>query len=151
MSPLTVRAWPNFPDTRGPNFSLAGFAWGQVPPFKFFMVTTGAFPPFEELNDGVVITSFIDDDIKTVYEDVASKYTYIKQPFDPPQPGPPEFSVVQSLTLQPEAGTVYTGQIDQFFPDAIQMLTIPVSVNIGAPGLIPNPVVLHPRPWNFAA
>ncbi len=147
--PLTVTAWPYSPDPRLPSFSLRGYAFGQVPPWKFLATTTGATDPWTDLNDpGVLLTQKSDVGDITVYDEPTGRYLIEKTGFEFVQSGP-DHTVKFVLIAQDQPNGDYEGTDFQVFPDAIRIWTVGMSP-IGQPsGLIPNPVIITPRKWDF--
>jgi len=147
--PLTVTAWPYSPDPRDASFSIIGYGFGQVPPFKFLISTTGALPPFDDLNDGILLTLTDENPPLTVYSSLAVAGNQVtKAGFKDPQ-GVPLHTVEWTLQLARAPGTQYVGDLQQVFPNAIQKFSIPVVAIVGPIGLIPNPVAFLPRSFDF--
>jgi len=149
MSPLTVTAWPVFPDPRGPGFSIRGYGFGMVAPNQFFISTTGALPPYDDLNDGLLLPFSFDLPASTEYKTVDNRNIMTKRGFVALQVGPPPWSIEITISVIRPAVDFQTGFVRFNFPDAIRtysVQTVPTGVG---PQLIPNPILATPR--NFSA
>ena len=142
--PLTVTAWPTFLETRGPSFSLVGYAFGQVPPPKYIAKTTGALAPYESLNAGVLLvaTSFGPNNI--TYQDVQGTYILSKAGFQVLQTVPQDHSVFWVFTADETPGDPQSGNLFEVFPAAIANRVITTSPLPSKPDLIPNDVTFAP-------
>jgi len=146
--PLTVTGWPDHPDSRSSHFALTGFAFGQVPPWKFLVKTTGASPAFDFLNQGALVTSQGNTSPDATYDfDVPFSF-FLKEGFDTEQGDPPA-TVIYTLHIEVPGFAIHEGKLRLVFPDAIQTLIFP-DVDPITPGSdqIPNPVVCSPRAFD---
>lgn len=143
--PLTVRAWPDSTDPRTSSFSHIGYAWGMVPPNKFRLSTTEAEFPFDDLNDGVLLTLFDESPPVTTYADASFTYLLQKTGFADLQPTPEDHSVHWFLNLTRTPIFPYQGNLYKLFPDAITMFAIPVERVPPNGDRIPNPVTITPQ------
>lgn len=147
--PFTVTAWPYNPDPRPPGFSLFGFAFGQVPPWRWILKTTGATGPYVELNSGVLIQNSSFNEVSAKWDSADAAYALTKAGDQIDLPGFPGFTVHWELFIAPPASLGYVGLLDESYPDAIHVFSISVDPIAGPPGEIPNPVTVTPRAWNL--
>ncbi len=149
MSPLTVTAWPVFPDPRLPQFSIIGYAFGMVPPDRVRLSSVGAIAPFDDLNSGVQLILSAEAPPTTTYTSGHGFYQLVKVGFVPPNPGPPIHSVSLTLNLNRPGEPLYTGFILQLFPPGIQNFIITTVPPAPPPNKTPNPIAISPE--NFTA
>lgn len=147
--PLTVTAWPYMPDPRSPFFSIRGYAFGQVPPPKFFLKTTGALAPFDNLNDGVLVSLALDLPERTDYESEDSFDCLTKFGFATVQPTPVDHTVRMNLDLARAGPLNNIGDVHLEFPNAIRVWSIATVPDYPPPNRVPNIVTVTPR--NFLA
>ncbi len=147
--PLTVTAWPVFPDPRTPAFLGAGFLFGQVGAERYRVTSPGALSPYDELIDGVLL-EFDSQPAAEVWRFKDSSGDYVLDVFSTATPlGIPPFSVQWLLQITKPAEPRYDVTIRELFPVAIALRSGP-AVPIPPPGAkIPNPVTFTPR--NFTA
>lgn len=152
--PFGVSKWPLPCDPRNPCFCLIGYAAGAVPPYKFFVQTTGALPPFERMNDGLLLTFEFDAGNECVYVGTIGLPALVVDIFAkalsvPPYDPAPASTLRWTLTITATAtATTQIGTAEARLPDPVgqppSILTLPAA----GPNLIPNPVVILPRPWD---
>lgn len=53
--PFAVSKWPASADPRSAMFNFQGWEGGSTPPYHWLLKTTEALPPFDPLNDGLLI------------------------------------------------------------------------------------------------
>lgn len=149
--PFGVTAWPYFPDPRHPDFSLTGYAFGQVPPNKFIASTTGALSPYLDLNEGVLLEVDLDIEGLTRYSFEVFTYRLTKFGFKEPIPDPTPHTV--QLTFVANRGTLTQHTGDRFdpWPDAIRPFAITMVPDEGVPQSLPNPVVFSPARFDEIA
>lgn len=145
MSPLTVRAWPDSADPRDSHFSITGYAFGMVPANKYRLTTTDALPPFDDLNDGVLITAIGVGPDNVTYEDAPSENVLHKLGFPEPIGGPPTFTIEYTLNAVRPGEFLYVGFIRQTYPDGIAVFEVQLITADPGPNKVPNPVVCTPR------
>lgn len=143
--PLTVRAWPDSTDPRGSHFSLLGYSFGQVPPNKFLLTTTGALEPYDQFNTGVLIVATDDTPPTTTYDDGGFDTILLKTGQPEPIGVPIPWTVRLLLAIQVPPEPLYLGQIDLAFPAAIRTYSIPMVSTGGPPNHLPNPILLTPE------
>lgn len=147
--PLTVTAWPYTPDPRGTHFSIEGYAFGMVPPWKFLVSTTEALPPYDDLNSGVLFRTVESIPGRTEYLAEDDVYKISKT-------GTIEPDEVFGITVQwdllfDRPGQFrYGGVFRELFPPGIQIVG-PIQMSSQPVGgtHIPNHVEMLPRKWNF--
>lgn len=145
MSPLTVTAWPYYPDPRTPQFSIIGYAFGMVPPDRLLLTTVGATTPFDDLNVGVLLVLSAEAPPLTTYTSQDGAYRLEKTGFFPPAAGPPIHSVLLQVFLDRPPEPVYTGFIQQLHPPGIQAFDINADPPAPPPDKVPNPITFTPR------
>lgn len=126
-----------------------GYDFGQVPPFKYLISTSGALPPFDDLNTGVVITldSVADNNLlKYVDEDEA----YVLNKSGTQDPDEVFNTTIDYVGVFQRSGTeLHAGQLRLLYPPAIMAFQILITATFPPNNLLPNPVAFLPRKWNF--
>lgn len=153
--PFRVRQWPVSPDPRGSLYSFVGWNWGQVVSWKWIASSVDATGPYEFLNDGLILPSFSDDGIETLWlQEVADSggtvVRLLKVGFFPPILMPP-ITISWGIQIDvPSVPTGATGSSELFFPDAIQEFG-PFEMFNGPDPVedIPNGVLITPAIWNL--
>ncbi len=153
--PFGVTQWGYSPDPRPPSFCTQGWNFGQIPPWRWFMKTTGAESPYEALNTGVLWT--LNESIG-----FGLGFAYYKPVVPIPGVDDPDLHVFTtdfagfgqtvawfcSFFLPPHPDEA-VGTIAEFFPIAIAERSFAMVTGGTGGGLIPNPLVISPRKWNF--
>ena len=153
---FAVSQWPYSPDPRLPDFAIIGFDFGQVPPWRWLMTTTGALAPFEILNTGNVWEPFSFGVDRVRYEPV------IPMPgvgnanisfFGTQDPTGGGAGITQTMAI--EFGFTFPnhelGFIQLLYPKAIQANGPFNMMNESSPSTnIPNPVTITPVRFDFA-
>lgn len=143
--PLTVTAWPYFPDPRVPQFGLTGYAFGMVPPERYSLKTVGALGAFANLNTGVLVIA-TDIGPADVHYDDGPPVRQALTKFGFPQPqGVPLHTIRLQLQAIRPGEDMHVGFILQVFPPAIQVFVITMQTTGIGPNQIPNPVTCTPE------
>lgn len=150
-----VTKWGYSPDERTVGFGLIGFAFGALPPWQWLMSTTDAEPPYEILNSGVLWHPGPGDSIHPT--DV--RYSNVT-----PMPGVDGRTFRFDGTEVPSGGVSMTftcsffapahpdhteGEITELFQNALAERSFNMIGGGTGAGLIPNPLVITPKKWNF--
>lgn len=153
--PYAVSQWPYSPDPRGPDFGLIGFDFGQVPPWKWLMESTGALSPYDPLNDGMVWEPafFAPDSMQFApvvpligVDDQVLEFFGSQDPVGAP-PGTTMFMQVRFELTGP---LQQSGSRILLYPTAIAVQGPFNMMNQGLPSvLIPNPITITPLVWDF--
>lgn len=150
-----VRKFPDSLDPRGTAFCVEGFAWGAVPAYRYTLSTTGALAPFDLLNAGVTI-----DFVGGVFgfhewilfsaEPGTPTYTLAIEGHEVQIVGPPDWSIDWQIILQAPLVVDHIGDVHALFPDAITgWPTVAVAPVLPVANLVPNPIVITPRPYDW--
>ena len=147
-----VSQWGYSPDPRGPDYALTGFDFGQLPPWRWMMTTTGALAPYEILNTGLVWQRNANDVKSASFVPIV------------PTPGITDAFLSLRGTALPSGGitmewfcsffttghpSATEGFINELYPLALKTRSFTM-LNTGLPPpLIPNPLVITPRKWNL--
>lgn len=145
MCPLTVRAWPDSTDPRGPHFLVGGFDHGQVAAERYLLTTTDAVAPYEDLNTGVLVV--FDSQIGAeVWKFVDDSGDYVLTVFSTDTPiGAPEFSVQWLLQITKPGEPRYDVEIKELFQTAIAVRSAPAVAVPPNGDKIPNDVTFTPE------
>ncbi len=149
-----VTKWPYSPDPRFSNFNFPGWDFGQVPPWKWIVSTTGATGPEAIYNDGVLLEPADLTPASTRWDAVASllfdQDTALKILGTELPTGPgPGITKTFELTLFENMLENWQGIITRLYPTAIQVHGGFNMVKTGTPvGTIPNPMFITPVIWN---
>jgi len=152
--PFGVTKWPGPCDPRDACFCIVGYDDGAVPPYKYFLKTTGAMAPFLALNAGVLIHFEVGGGGDCIFFEFTTMpnvtYNLVTTVLGaPPFPPPPAATLRWKLTVVATAtGESQEGEQSARLPFAVDqppsILTLPAM----GPTLIPNPVTIEPRPWD---
>jgi len=149
-----VTKWPLPCDPRTPCFCVLGYAAGAVPPWKYFVQTTGALAPFTKLNDGVLIVFEFEGGGDCVFVGTASLPLIVVDLFIralgvPPFAPPPADTLRWTLTVTASAsGDRQIGVEAERLPFPVDQPPDFDLIPVAGPDLIPNPVSVEPRPWD---
>lgn len=148
--PFGVTQWGYSPDPRTVAFGLIGFDFGQLPPWRWSMLTTDALFPYEALNTGILWEPSSIAANEVFYAPTVP----IPNVTDPVltfrgEPTPSAGSTMRFFCsfFTTGAPTEQSGQILALFPKAIATRAFPMS-GAASPALIPNPLVITPKKWN---
>lgn len=150
-----VRKFPASNDPRGCAFASAGFADGALPAHRYTLSTWGALSPFEKLNDGLTVwfDSHPPDQhiwTRTWPPGGGLNAVFIIEGYEVVQPTPHDWTIRWFVEFDYAGASHHIGGADALFPNAITgWPTINVSPVSGHPLLIPNPVTITPRIWNW--
>lgn len=149
-----VTQWPKEPDPREPDFGIDGYSPGQLPPYQWWLETTGATGQYAWLNDGIKCTN---------HSWSANFLSYRPLPGQPfavqvfvrisgwqvSQIGPPPYSIEYEILISRPPLLRFRGILRLDFPDAIEQRTGIVMVVVNPDtGTIPNPMTITPMKWN---
>ena len=152
--PYGVSQWPYSPDPRPPDFCIAGFDFGKVPPWRWQLRTKKALSPYDVFNgDGVTVEATSHAVDTAEWENVLSlpggvtclvRITGTQEP----QGGPP-FTILLYIELNDGIGPKTSGVASYTYPDAISVLTVPLlGFDTGPDSRTPEPFTIKPRKWN---
>lgn len=149
--PFEVTQWGYSPDPRKPTYAIEGFDFGQLPPWRWKMTTTGAIFPYEALNAGVVWERS-DHGI-----DFASFAPLVPIPdvTDPLLGWGGTQEPIGGFTINwfcqffiTGADPATSGFFGELYPVAIKARAFTMVNEGGPPPFIPNPLVITPLKWN---
>jgi len=152
--PFAVSQWPYSPDPRLSTFNHTGWNFGQVPPWKWIIKTTGATGDVSIFNAGVLVepTSQTPDD--TVFVNVAHlphgltvelNSNGTQEPVGPP----PGFTKALRIQIRQHLSLIWGGSLDQLYPIAIAVQSpFPMTLLGMNNGTIPNPMTTTPAKWD---
>ena len=153
--PFAVSQWPNSPDPRTAQYAITGWNFGQVPPFRWILSTTGATGALAIFNSGVVLTNDFFNltlasfrELGTLPDDLTVIMNIIGT--QEPAAGPPPFTIDIQFTVFQITATLADGRLRLLFPTAIAVQgPIPVT-DTSPPGMSwPNDAEITPAKWNF--
>ena len=151
--PFFVKKWPDRCDPRESCFCIKGYDATGVPPLKYQASTVGALPPYDLLNGLGQILEFVFvgafEACEFQFEVAPVLFTVrtqqINGPGLPPAPASTLLWRFDGSSTGPAAA--FRGAVDARLPQPTEqppnILTFPVA----GPNLVPNPIVLLPRPW----
>lgn len=149
-----VTKWPLPCDPRGACFCLLGYAAGAVPPWKFFLKTTGALPPFQQMNTGLIVTFELEDPTECFYiGTIGPPALFVdlrtEHLSDPPYDPAPAATLRWKLELiATVSGDRQIGQEEARLPAPIGQPPAISTLPVAGPNLLPNPVSIEPRAWD---
>lgn len=152
--PFGVTKWPAPCDPRDACFCLLGYAAGAVPPWKFFVRTTGALPPFQQMNVGVLLTFELESPTECFYIGTqgppALFIDFRTEHLGVPPYGPPPAATLRwkLSVLATATGEQQDGQAEARLPDPIGQPPAISTLPAAGPNLIPNPVSIEPKAWD---
>ncbi len=151
--PFAVTQWGYSPDPRPPDYALTGFDFGQLPPWRWTMKTTGALDPYGALNTGVTwqrtsnTVSFASFLPVVPIPDVTDPFLNFSG-----TPAP-----VGGFTVEWFIGFFTTGAdpategtLTELWPLAIKTRAFTMTNVNGGDPFFPNPLVITPHKWNAA-
>lgn len=152
--PYAVRKAPASNDPRSWAFLWMGWQYGQVPPYKWRLSTTGALAPFEALNAGIVLPVATYSDHEYLATGTLSgslNPTYALEIFtaDEPQPFPSDWTVRFTFTAVADGINEQAGELKQLWPVAIAQRSIDDVLPVpSGTRYIPNPLIITPVRWD---
>jgi hypothetical protein len=152
--PYAVSQWPYWPDPRQADWNFLGWDFGQVPPWKWRIDTSGATGIYAQFNDGVLMepTGFLPEDTRWDNQHVligAITVILSIKGADPPVGIPPGITKSIGILMHIGPVRVYGGGLELLWPTAIAVQSpIPMVPVAPSAGTIPNPMSLTPVKWN---
>lgn len=152
--PFAVSQWPHSPDPRLLDFAITGYDFGQVPPWRWLMTTSGAIFPYESLNDGIIWQAAshsinnCEYNVIDLSPDLSDdRLAFFGSRF--PIGGAPGSTIRIFCTFfQTAADPATNGSLFLTYPKAIGTRSFVMSNDVGGEPFLPNPVLLTPRKWN---
>jgi hypothetical protein len=149
-----VTKWPRGADPRSPSFGMRGFAWGAVPPWIWEVSTTGALPPFEDLNDGVYLSPLTVTDVFVDYHLFPFGAYSLELRMEGQNrsiPDQAEDSKQMTFKIRQSSSLLAHTDKEESYPAAIKQWTLPPVVDVPPFEIaqyLPNPLVLTPVAWD---
>lgn len=150
-----VSRWPYPCDPRDSCFCILGYDSDGVPPYKYSCFTTGALPPFADLNAGGIVVEFQQSFPSNrceffVMVGAVRYFLFTDVLGTPPFGRPPTPTLQWSLQFDnPPGGELQTGRAQARLPDPVADPPAIQTLPSAGPNLIPNPVSIVSRPWDF--
>jgi hypothetical protein len=153
--PFAVSQWPYSPDPRPPDFGIAGFDFGAVPPWRWLMESTGALSPYDPLNAGMVWEAAFHTVDSMQFAPLVPLIGVDDQVLEffgtqEPSGGPPGVTMFMQVRFENTGPLQQSGSRLLLYPPAIQVNGPFNMLNQGVPSvLIPNPIEITPVVFDF--
>lgn len=153
--PYAVSQWPYSPDPRPNAFGITGFDFGQVPPWRWLMQTTGALAPYDPLNTGMVWENAFHTVDSLQYEPVVPLIGVDDQVLEfygqqEPSGGGAGTTMFMQIRFELTGPLQQSGSRLLLYPKALQVNGPFNMLNQGLPSvLMPNPLTITPVRYDF--